>query len=374
MERMNMLAKTCCLVVGMLLLSCTKDNSPANQDMSVRFGTDTDGMAAGTTYRIMAYSTVNGEDRYSLLQTGTYYLKNQDDEALTACSRNSQGEWTDDPQGGLNGANGNFYLVFVSPAVDNNPDGSFSFVPSEGEFRSSTPESKSIGGYGLIRMNNKLLDRRAAIGINFYKLDDPAVDEFKIEELTLDGAGVLGEPIDLFPATRQVDVGEGGDRSIAITLTEEDRQKTNAAGDILYYSTAEKDRVFVASAIYAPKDKVAEILDTKYTYHLLESDYIYMNCRLSQGNRSDIDIRMPLTSEVKELQPQHTYAFNITIKSNYTSVTLDVFDQSSNTWQDGGNDGVAIEKPDFTVKLGTWKIVGDGNDWKLIKVDEQVIG
>lgn len=372
MGRMNLLGKTCCLMAGMLLLSCTKDDSSASPD--VRFSTDTYGVAAGTTYRIMAYSTVNGNDRYSLLQTGTYYLKEQDDEALTACSKNDQGKWTDDPQGGLNGANGNFYLVFVSPAVDNNDDGSFSFVPSEGEFRSSTPENKSIGGYGLIRMNNKLLDRRAAIGINFYKLNDPTVDEFEIEELKLDGAGVLGEPIDLFPATRQVNVGEGEDRTIAVTLTEEDRQKTNAAGDILYYSTAVKDRVLVASAIYAPKDKVAEILDTEYTSHLLESDYIYMDCRLSQGSRRDINIRMPLTSGMKELQPQHTYTFNITVKSNYISVTVDVFDQSSNAWQDGGSDGGTIEKPDFTVKLGTWKIVGDGEDWELIKVDEQIIG
>lgn len=378
MKQSYLLRATCCLLAGLAsLASCTKEESAAgNADGApIRIGIDTRAgeVTEGTTYRIMTYYTDENSNRFKFVKTGTYYLKNATDEELTACRLKDDGsDPTDDSDAGLNGADGNFLLVFVSPGVINNDDGSFSFVPTRDAFRASTPESKTIGGYGLITMSNKLLDRRARIGINFYKSNSESVEEFTISDLRLSGAGADGETVRLFPATRQAEVSK--DATIAITLTREDGTVTNEEGNPLYYSTAESDRIHVASAIYAPKDEAAEILGTRYTDHIRESGYLYMTCSLSQGERRDIPIRMSLTSRIPELLPQHIYQFNITVSSNYISAEVYVYDQTGNEWQEGGNGGGTIETPEYSVRLGTWRIVGKGDDWETVEIPDQTIG
>lgn len=376
----------CCLLAGILYVSCSKEPpGPAGNEHNgtACFGIDTraTNVTAGMTYRIMAYGADKNASLYKFQRTGTYYLKTLEvpegeEVELTACSLDDDGTAPQDNEmSGLNGAYGNFYLVFVSPGVKHNEDGSFSFAPTKDEFLASLPEQKSLGGYGRYVMKNPLQDQRAKVGFKFYKWNNASVEDFTIDELVLIGAGAAEESVKLYPASRQVIA----DKEVGMSITlvkKENEQETNEVGDTLCYTTTDKNFVFIASAIYAPLDEVAEQLGvTYYKDHLKESDYLYMTCKLSQGSRKDIPIRMPLTGKFPELEPRHTYVFNITVKSSYLSATVDVFSQDNNDWQEGGNGGGTISNnPDYTVKLGTWEIVGMDDDWQLVEIEEQTIG
>ena len=375
----------CCLLAGILYVSCSKElPGPAGNEYNgtACFGIDTRATdaTAGTTYRIMAYGADKNASLYKFQRTGTYYLKTLEvpegeEVELTACSLSDDGTNPQDNEtSGLNGSYGNFYLVFVSPGVKHNEDGSFSFAPTKGKFLASFPEQKSLGGYGRHVMKNPLQDQRAKVGFKFYKWNNVSVEDFTIDELGLTGAGADGESVKLYPASRQVIAGKEAGMDITLDRKENEQEK-NEAGDILRYTTNDENFVFIASAIYAPLDEVAEQLGvTYYKDHLVESDYLYMTCKLSQGSRKNIPIRMPLTGKFPELEPQHTYVFNITVKSSYLSATVDVFSQDNNDWQEGGNESGTISNPDYTVKLGTWEIVGTDDDWQLVKIEEQTIG
>lgn len=375
----------CCLLAGILYVSCSKElPGPAGNEHNgtACFGIDTRATDATerTTYRIMAYGADKNASLYMFQRTGTYYLKTLqvpegEEVELTACSLSDDGTNPQDNEtSGLNGSYGNFYLVFVSPGVKHNEDGSFNFVPTKDKFLASFPEQKSLGGYGRHVMKNPLQDQRAKVGFKFYKLNNALVEDFTIDELVLTGAGAAGESVKLYPASRQVIAGKEAGMDITLDRKENEQEK-NEAGDILRYTTTDKNFVYIASAIYAPLDEVAEQLGvTYYKDHLKESDYLYMTCKLSQGSRENIPIRMPLTGKFPELEPQHTYVFNITVKSNYLSATVDVFSQDDNDWQEGGKENGTISTPDYTVKLGTWEIVGTDDDWQLVKIEEQTIG
>lgn len=364
-----------CLLIGFLHVSCTQELSePAGKEDNgtVDFGIDTraNDVAVGTTFRIMVYSANLDEDPYRFKQTGTYYLKNKTDDALTACTVDADGtNPRDNENAGVNGANGSSFVVFVSPGVKSEEDGSFSFNPATQELHASSAEQKALGIYGLHKMNSKIRDRRAKIRFNFYK-NEASTEDFTIKNLKLIGNGDGSENVNLFPASRQVVASEDG-RKIRIE-DKKSEDTTNKEGNQLYYSSEE---VYVASAIYAPLDEVAKRLDLSMNkQHLQESSYLRMVCDLSQGERKEMPVRMALTAgEISELEPQSTYVFNITISSTYITATLDVYNESNN-WEDGGNEGGTISKPDYTVTLGTWKVVGNGNDWELVEIDNPNIG
>lgn len=377
MKPKDLFRTICGLLAGAMLFSCSKDAAePTGEDHTpVRFSIDTRAadINAGTTFRIMAYNSDENTNRYKFSQTGTYYLQNENDEALTACKVDNTGNFESvDEAAGLNGTSGNYLLVFVSPGVENNADGSFSFIPTKNGFKATTPESRSIGGYGLITIKNKLQDRRASIGIDFYKSSSEVINDFTISDLSISGAGSDGGTVKIFPSSRQVEIDE--EETIAITLTDADKTVPDGKSDPRYYFTAEANRVYIASAIYAPKAEVGKVLNTRYTEQLRESDYLYLNCKLKQGERKEVSIRMPLMARAPELLPQHHYTFNITVRSNYLSATVDVYDMNSNEWENGGSEGGTISKPDYTVRLGTWKIVGSGDKWELVEIDDQIIG
>ncbi|MDO4164763.1 MAG: hypothetical protein Q4D56_10335, partial [Bacteroides sp.] len=356
-----------------LSASCSHEATEAidTAGTTERFSVDSRA-TANTTYRIMAYSTGSSNAQYKLATTGTYYLKNATDTELTACSLDDEGGTPiDDPTMGLNGTYGTYYLVFVSPGVKNNDDGSFNVVPTRNSFYATDPESETLGEYEVHTMSGSLLDRRAKVGFNFYKLNSESVQAFEINDLEIIGSGADGETVKLYPGTKQVIASEDG---LGLTLTEAtDKTTTNDAGNYLYYSTPEENQVYVAAAIYGIRDEVATALGATYTNNIQESDYLYMSCTMTQGERENISIRMALTSTYPELLPQHTYIFNITVSSNYIDATIDVYDESSNEWQNGGSNDTSIAIPKETIDIGTWEIVGTGNDWKAIEIDRQVI-
>lgn len=374
-----------CLFAGALFLCCSQEEPQASEPTvsPVRFGLDTrvEGVVSqGTTYRIMLYNGAENTNRFKLARTGTYYLKEEVPEdgiaELTACRLNDDGTSpVDDETAGLNGAASTYDVVFVSPGVKNNPDGSFSVNPRTDKFVASKfPESKVIGPYGRVSMTTPMMEYRAMVGIDFYKANNPSVDAFEISDLRLTGAGAADEAVKVFPASRQVEASKEG--VLAVELTDRRTEsETDAKGNPLYYQTLESNQVAIVPAIYAPKTEVAGILKTTAVGNLRESDYLYMTCILKQGTRDNIPIRLPLTAreEMRQMLPQHTYLFRVIISSNYINLEVDVFDKTGNDWEDGGSEGGTIETPKYTVTLGTWQIVGNGDDWELVEVPEQII-
>lgn len=372
------------LLAGVLLFSCSTGggSDSAEPEVSpVHFGLDTrvgEPVTAGTTYRIMAYNALENTNQFLFVRTGTYYLKETAPEGgfaeLTACRLDDDGtNPVDDATAGLNGLSGSYYLIFVSPGVKNNPDGSFSVNLRIGKFvASELPAYKEIGTYGRVSMSTPMKAYRTMIGIDFYKANNPSVEAFEISDLKLVGAGAVDEAVNVFPGSRQVEVSKDGALFIDFSDKRGDGM-TDSKGNPLYYQTLESNQVAIVPAIYAPKAEVAGILKTTAVGNLRESDYLYMSCTLKQGSRDDIAIRMPLTARMPELLPQHTYLFRIIISSNYINLEVDVFDHNGNDWEDGGSEGGTIESPKYTVTLGTWQIVGNGDDWELVEVPEQII-
>ncbi len=386
MKRTNISWIAGSLLAGVLLFSCSKgvSDSAEAENAPVRFGLDTrvgEPVEQGTTYRIMVYNAVENTSQFLFARTGTYYLKEEASAEgiaeLTACRLDDSGAYlADDAEAGLNGVSGTYYVLFVSPGVRNNSDGSFDVNPRTGKFvASELPERKDIGSYGRVSMSKPMKEYRAMIGIDFYKASNPSVDGFEISDLALVGAGAADEAVRLFPGSRQVEAGREGALAVGLTDRRADGA-TDGSGNPLFYETQESGRVAVVPAIYAPKNEVAETLKTTVTGNLRESDYLYMTCTMKQGSRDNIAIRMPLTAreEMRELLPQHIYLFRVVVSSNYIRLEVDVFDKSGNDWEDGGSDGGTIGTPDYTVALGTWRIVGEGDDWELIPIEDQIIG
>lgn len=385
MKQTNLFRIMGCLFAGALFLCCSQEEPLASEqeDATVRFDIDTrvgEPVAAGTTYRIMAYNALENTDQFRFVRTGTYYLKEAVPDGgfaeLTACRLDDDGtNPVADATAGLNGLSGTYYLIFVSPGVKNNPDGSFSVNPRTDKFvASKLPESKVIGPYGRVSMSTPMKEYRAMIGIDFYKANNPSVDAFEISDLKLVGAGAADEAVKVFPGLRQIEASKEG--VLAVELTDRRTEsETDAKGNPLYYQTLESDQVAIVPAIYAPKTEVAGILKTTAVGNLRESDYLYMTCVLKQGTRDNIPIRLPLTAreEMRQMLPQHTYLFRVIISSNYINLEVDVFDKTGNDWEDGGSEGGTIETPKYTVTLGTWQIVGNGDDWELVEVPEQII-
>ncbi len=374
------LRTVCSLAAILALASCSKEQESA----AIRFSAETlaEGAAgAGTTYRIITYSGDANTVKYQLRYTGTYYLKNADDDELTACSVDDNGAYIgDDETAGMNGASGNLLLVAVSPGVKHETNGSFLFTPTTETFRTTFPKNKSLGGYGSVKVD-ALKDCRATVGFKFYKNRNAQFNTLAISDLQLSGAGAYGEEVTLYPASRQVAVSN---EVIDFELNDvQSAGESDADGNPLYYTATratnaaqEQEKVYVAAAIYAPLTETAAYMNETYTNQMYKGgDYLYMTCKLTQDSRSDIPIRLPLTVDMPELEAQHHYTFKILISSDYITAFVEVFDKaSSHDWELGGDEESEITTPNYTVKLGTWKIVGNGNDWELVEIDNPSIG
>lgn len=376
-----------CMAALLALAGCSKesDRSAAQGPESrsaVRFSAEAlvESANAGTTYRIMAYSGESGSSKYQLRYTGTYFLQNAEDKELTACKLNDDGGMEKaGEEFGMNGADGALLLVAVSPGVNHDGNGRFAFVPTKKAFRSSSPQLKTIGGYGTVKIGNPLKDRRATVGFKIYKNKNARFRTLEVADLQLHGAGADGEEVTLYPASRQVAVS---DTPIDFVLNDvQSTGETDDAGNALYYTATKAlnsaiDSVCVAAAIYAPLKETMEHLEVTSGSLYQNGDYLYMTCKLTQDERKDIPIQMSLTAKQGslELLAQHHYTFKILVSSDYIKAVVDVFDKSGNDWQDGGSGDGTIDMPTYTVTLGEWKIVGNGNDWELEEIENRPIG
>jgi len=96
----------------------------------------------------------------------------------------------------------------------------------------------------------------------------------------------------------------------------------------------------------------------------------------------EMPVVLPLTAKAKDcaILPQRNYIYRVVVKSNYISLSVDVFDApdgNPNDWENirpGENEGTIGGEAD-TIHLGTWEIVQNGDDgWELLEIDEQIIG
>ncbi|MDR2131537.1 MAG: hypothetical protein LBP56_10320 [Odoribacteraceae bacterium] len=397
MKQINKSRIACWLVAGSLLLACAKEKeTPRDEATPARLSIDTR-VEAGTTFRILTYTAnaaATSTEQFKFRGTGTYYVKTFGDAELTPCLVDDDGTSpVEDIAGGLNGANGSFFIVFVSPAVRNdetalntyetnpaNLKGSFLVFPREagganGAFWATRPEVKPLGGYGINKMTNKLLDHRAKVSVKFYRYDNgksgtEAVQSFEIDNLKLVGAGDESTgAVTLYPGTRQA-IPAFPTEGIGMGLTEEEDPKpwVDEKKAWLFYSTTAP--TLVTSAIYAPKATVAGVLGNTRSAYVQESDFLYLTCLITQGSQSQMAIRIPLTASPllpnHELLPQCEYVFNIIVKSNYISATVDVYDHThSGAWQthlpDNGTG--TIDTPSYTITLGDWS--NASGDWQV---------
>lgn len=379
------------LAAACLACSCSRELREEVEPTPVRFGIDTRAadtkLTAGTTFRVMAYNTTT----FAFARTGTYQLESLPGEGETAelkpCALSDDGnlDATGEVTDVFTGQNTTYSFVFVSPGVKNNDDGSFDidmaqlkttgcrFVASE------LPESKRLGPYGLVKMSNKMKECRARVGFDFYKSNAAGVGDFQIEDLRISSAGNGTETVRFHPAKRQVQVGNLTS-VIPINLTDPTVDDKKEKGDSLHLTTALTDMAAIVPAIYAPRSKTAEILQTEET-NLLESEYLLMQCKLVQGVR-EMPVVLPLTVKTKDcaILPQHNYVYRVVVKSNYISLSVDVYDAldgNPNDWENirPGEDEGTIGGDADTIYLGTWEIVQNGDDgWELLEIDEQIIG
>lgn len=371
--------------VSILLFSCSSERikEVVPEEVRSRFSVDTRNsdypVSVGTTYRIMAYNGDKNPNEFKYSKTGTYWLKELPVEGgiaeLTPCKLNDNGEYiSDSSTDGLDGLNSRYYLVFVSPGIKNNDDGSFSICAKTDRFvASELPEVKRLGTYGHIIMSYKMKEYRALLGFNFYKLNNEAVNEFTISELMIIGAGDTDEKVKLFPASRQVVASAEG--AIGITLTPvTGSNETDSKGNPQYYRTDDKDMASIVPAIYTPKNNIAKILNTTGVDNLADSDYLMMRCKLQQSGRDGVAVELPLTLQNPEIKPQNKYIYNIIVSSNYINLSVDIYPDTGNDWENGGSEGSTIG-PSNTIPLGTWEIVStsDGNGWELKRLPEQTI-
>lgn len=398
MTMKRLLRHTLLVTAACLACSCSREEAETPAQGPVSFGIDTratgDGVAEGTTYRIMAYDPLT----LALEKTGTYWLESLPAEGgvaeLTPCALDDEGKPTGGaPEDNFSGTTKTLSLVFVSPGVKNNDDGSFDvhldILNSEDKCRfvaSEFPESKQLGLYGRITMTHPMKECRARIGFEFYKSKDSDVADFQIDNLRISGAGGDKEVVRFFPGKRQVRVtgaGEGTENSLDIVLVP-DGSRTDANGNPLCYATPEDSRASIVSAIYAPPAVTAEVLEkasgTKVQQQSLENGtYLLMRCKLKQEGRDPVAVELPLTAgEWPEILPQRNYVYRVVVSSNYITLSVDIFGDDTNDWEPGitGGGDDTVGGPADRIQIGTWEIVQDqnGNGWELEKLEDQIIG
>lgn len=400
MTMKRLLRHTLLVTAACLACSCSREEAETPAQGPVSFGIDTratgDGVAEGTTYRIMAYDPLT----LALEKTGTYRLESLPEEGgvaeLTPCVLDNNGNYTGGtPEDNFSGTTKKLSLVFVSPGVKNNDDGSFDvdlgILNSENKCKfvaSEYPESKNLGPYGRITMTHPMKECRSRIGFEFYKLKGDGVKEFKIDKLRIAGAGGDKETVRFFPGKRQVRVngaGEGTENSLDIALDPvADDSQTDANGNPLRYATPEDKLASIVSAIYAPPAVTAEVLEkasgTKVQQENLEKGtYLLMRCEMTQDGREPVAVELPLTAgEWPEILPQRNYVYRVVVSSNYITLSVDIFGDDTNDWEPGitGGGDDTVGGPADRIQIGTWEIVQDqnGNGWELEKLEDQIIG
>lgn len=360
------------LLLFAVLVSCDEIDSSQETGPSFKLETKAVGeVAAGTTYRVAAYNATPGSNQfYHYSSSGTYRIKDGE-ELLSSCELDDAGTTviSESSSSALNGMSGDYFLVLASPGKSINSDGSFNFSPDDDSdmLRLNKPMSSTLGNYGTIEFTEPLYIPRTNLVFKIYKNVSGTVEDIEVTDAYVTSVNAADETVKLYPATRQVQVGDpSAHRALILNAADKSIDET---GNKLFYAT---DAICVASGYYAPKSVLAERLhlNTSAQSCLVESSYIYFGCNLKQGAREKVPIRIPLNANSPELLPQMDYVYRVTISSNYISLDLDIYDAVSNAWQEGGTFTENVSTPSGSYQIGTWTF----DDWGVTDDLGQTIG
>ena len=361
-----------------LLCGCGRivDVESAGDDVTVLLGTKSE-MVAKQTFRVMNHSGESADNNFLLCEgSETYFLKNVSDGALTPCNVDDDGKNpVEKPEVHLGPLSKTRRIVMVSPAMKHNEDGkgSFSFDPETVSFYSTDYVEKVLGNYGVVSIDKKLYERKTKLNIKVYEKANSDVSEFEISDVKISGGGASGKNVTFYPATNIVipsDIAAGKNVELNDVRSQ---NRTGEDGDRLIYESDEATPVILCSGMYVPREVAAEKLGCPDKIGNIPAggDYLYLECKMTTGN-TEADLKIGITSDKQPaLNPQSIYNVNFIVISNYIDVNLDVYDVTGNNWQigSGSAEGNVVEKPSYTVKLGTWSVKG----WESVNAGENEI-
>lgn len=367
----------CLLGIIFVLTSCEENISKEEGHETVTFdfesrsGSDEGAITDKSTYRICTYAT----NTYELKSTGTYFLNNINDNELTSCSLDDDGNKIDgESYDIIERVNVVRDLFIISPGLKVKGDGSFNIELGKKFYAPEDLERLSLQGYGVKKLSSKLKEYKSLVGFRFLKSKEGNVEDFSISDVKIVGAGKPGEEVTLFPMFKQVLTDQESSYPITCDNVKNENREDDD-GNLICYETKVENMAAIMPGIYAVKEEVANLLIVNAN-KLKDTNYIVMWCKMSQGDREDLSIHINISAAAPVYKPQSKYIYNVIVSSNYLNVKLDVYKNGLEVgdWQHGSIDGVEISEP-LTVDCGTWSIVkGDnGNDWQLISLEEQVI-
>lgn len=331
----------------LFLQGCSKLQPGAD---SVVFSLDTKAIVSAEdnkTFRVMLF---NEQDR-SFVQSGTYY-KAAGETALVACELNAGAFVKEDASKGINGFSGNANVVLVSPGIMNYNDGSLDYNPDQGGLYVNAPKVYAIGRYGAITLTDPLYEPKSTISFEFYQKEGVRGFSIADDKVMIVGVNAQKEKVRIYPALRQV-VMASNSQEREIHLTKIQTPTHPNENNYLKYNTADANKLHIASGIYAPKDVAHNYLKILSGVNVKDGDYIYMSCTMTQGTRT-FNLRLPLNAENVEMLPQYHYVYKVLVESDYISVVLDVYDNSSNDWQGGGGGSSNVGTLSNSIKIGEW--------------------
>lgn len=356
-----------------LLTACNSDDplsNGGNDSVTPAFALSTraegDAEEGQTTYRLLAYSSAGtylGDTRTSggktyNYGTGTYYLSAAAAEgtALTPCTVNDDGSIEDmsgenediNQSPAIHGSLGNVLIACVSPAVKNNTDGTIPFEP-QNKFLCSLAEEVNVTGYGTVKLNNPLLDRRAKIVIKIYKGAEAQVG-FTIPagSITLEGMGGENDRISFNPVNRSITVPAGSETAERTMQIEAADGSTGTDGNTFLYRMNE---YFVPAADYSVQGSPQLIA------HLGVK---------REGSDKVVYLPVPLTSPntITEFTPETVYTYNIVLSSVHYSLIVGI-----EPWTPEDSDAEVDDTYGETINLGNFSYGEGSGGWTEIPDD-----
>lgn len=341
----------------------------------------------GNTFRFMLYQI--GSLNYK--SSGTYvYDVSENANYLTAAGLDNFGKNPAiDPTKGIDGMEGAFGIVAVSPGLeiftretgteeDDNlrtiaaivtcPNHMDTGGNDAGEVWVNDWEEMALGRYNIIQFSTPMREIRSKIGFEIRK-DPNLTEDLFVQSIKVIGAGTgkSDERLYYYPQTRQCAVPDGVTDEMDFTsLTE----ATDPDGSTYYKSETK----YILSGIYAPRSVTTKMLGTSlYNENVLDKQYLTMYIDFTQGTRqvrAEVMLNADAEGELAELKSRNEYIFKVVVASTYIKVYLSVYDHNStNDWQQPSDNGASAIDDGDVIEIGTFSF----NPWNDNNLGDQII-
>lgn len=308
------------------------------------------------TYRLLTYNI--NTFSFDVAETGTY--SGVPGEVLIPTKLNDDGtiDTTASPEENkammLQGINAVRYVTCISPGLKHSADGSVDFCPADprdGMLLSST-ERFTVGSLKVFQLP-PMKDMRSRLSFNV-SIDPAAKDAIKnieVRDFIVTGVGAKDEKVGILPKQRQINTPK---RPREVTLRNRDEA----------FEVWETDPpVYVASAIYAPRDvtiSTLKISEANAT-NIRKSDYLQASFFLSQNGGNFVKMTITLNAHIPELLPMYEYVFNFNVKSLVIDLYLEVYSYDSVNPHDWCRTDVDSQEigdvfPSLSFYVGSWPI------------------